>query len=255
MQEKPRVFVVIPARLSSSRLPNKPLRTVCGSKTLLEYTAEQAAKAVRLTEPHVEFGGLWVVTEDDEIVDLCKRRNIDCMQVKGAWCGMARVSCFVDRYLKRNGNVRPSDVIIDWQVDEPHFTNVEALVKCAHLWPRAITTAYTPCAGLSLNNPNVVKVVVDPSYGHCCWFSRVPPVGMWVSSVCRHLGIYASTIIGAWDGSNFLPHRMSQTEKLEQLTWLLRGYKFYGVWEAWRKDLISVDTEDDLEELKRNLRN
>ena len=60
------VKVVIPARLSSTRLPNKPLINICG-KTMLQRTFERGCLAVGRDNVHI-------ATDDNEIVKL--RENL-----------------------------------------------------------------------------------------------------------------------------------------------------------------------------------
>ena len=54
--------IIIPARLGSTRLPNKPLKDI-GGKTLLQRVVEQAKKS--------NADSIYVATDSEEIVKHC----------------------------------------------------------------------------------------------------------------------------------------------------------------------------------------
>ena len=70
MSSSPRILGVIPARLASTRLPRKVLRTIAG-KPMLAWVFE-AAKAC------TQLSNVIVATDSDEVADLCLQNNWLC---------------------------------------------------------------------------------------------------------------------------------------------------------------------------------
>ena len=60
--------IIIPARLGSTRLPNKPLKDI-GGKTLLQRVVEQAKKS--------NADSIYVATDSEEIVKHCAKINVE----------------------------------------------------------------------------------------------------------------------------------------------------------------------------------
>jgi len=151
------------------------------------------------------------------------------------------------------------DIIVNVQGDEPLID------------PRAIDQAVAPLVAdpsvpmttlykrimhpAELDDPNVVKVVVDRG-GFALYFSRasIPymrnPKGGW-PPLYRHIGLYAyrrSTLLVL---ANLEPTPLERAESLEQLRALEHGIRIKAVETEY--DSISVDTPQDLEQVRRLL--
>lgn len=97
-------IVVIPARLASTRLPNKPLIDIAG-KSLIERTWEQVVKAVSKEK-------VFVLTDDELIITHCEERGIQVkLTSKKCLTGTDRVAEFAAKY--------HFDYYINVQGDEP----------------------------------------------------------------------------------------------------------------------------------------
>jgi len=148
------------------------------------------------------------------------------------------------------------DVVVNVQGDEP-LIDPDAIA--AAVAPFAdptvpMTTLYRRIEHLEdLNNPNVVKVVLDRA-GYALYFSRAPiphardPRGGW-PPLYRHIGLYAyrrSTLLVV---AALEPTPLERAESLEQLRALEHGIRIKAVETAY--DSLSVDTPEDLETVRR----
>jgi len=106
-----------------------------------------------------------------------------------------------------------------------------------------------------LNNPNVTKVVVDRG-GFALYFSRAPiphirdPRGGW-PPLYRHIGLYAYRRNILLVLASLEPTPLERSESLEQLRALEHGIRIKAV--ETQYDSISVDTPEDLEQVRRLL--
>jgi 3-deoxy-manno-octulosonate cytidylyltransferase (CMP-KDO synthetase) len=151
------------------------------------------------------------------------------------------------------------DIIVNVQGDEPLIDPgaiAEAVAPFAADPSLPMTTLYrrieTPA---ELANPHVVKVVVDRA-GYALYFSRAPipyaldPRGGW-PPLYRHIGLYAyrrSTLLVL---AALEPTPLERAESLEQLRALEHGIRIKAIETAY--DSISVDTPDDLVQVRRLL--
>ena len=69
------IKIVIPARMKGTRLPGKPLIKVYG-KTILE----SMGKMYKV----LDSDNVYVATEDNDILNFCKKKNIKCVKTKKA---------------------------------------------------------------------------------------------------------------------------------------------------------------------------
>lgn len=238
------VTVVIPARLSSSRFPGKPLAMLAG-KPLIRQVYEHVAYSAGVN--HV-----LVATDDIGIHNTVKAFGGAAMMVEGPFrCGTDRVAA-VARQI-------PGQFFLNLQGDE--------VVLDPHLITDLIDVFLDSGAGIgtlkrrliSMNdymNPDVVKVITDQS-GKALYFSRAPiphhrdqqhVVGHWY----MHLGIYLYTRQMLLHFSELPTGQLEVVEKLEQLRALEHGVPIQ-VWETAHPSL-RIDTSDDLEEAAAVLR-
>jgi 3-deoxy-manno-octulosonate cytidylyltransferase (CMP-KDO synthetase) len=104
-----------------------------------------------------------------------------------------------------------------------------------------------------LNNPNVVKVVIDRG-GYALYFSRAPipyardPRGGW-PPLYRHIGLYAYRRSVLMVLAALEPTPLERAERLEQLRALEHGIRIRAV--ETKYDSFGVDTPEDLEQVRR----
>ncbi len=235
---------VIPARLGSTRLPEKILRSIAG-KPMIQHVWERAKQAQTLEEV--------VIATDDERILRCVEGfgGRAVMTRKDHPNGTSRIAELMERF--------GQDVVINIQGDQP-LVDSQALDEMVQIFEKekeveVLTLAVRMTDRASFENPNAVKVVCDRQ-GDALYFSRATIPFVQGRQECafsflKHLGVYGYRRdfllkFVAWE-----PGILENTEKLEQLRILERGHSIRVIETAY--DFISVDTEEDLKEVERRL--
>lgn len=246
----PEFLVVIPARLGSTRLPRKPLADI-GGKPMVIRVAEQAKRSLAQS--------VVVATDSLEIQAACDEHRIECLLTSADHpTGTDRIAQ-VAQLLELPANT----LIVNVQGDEP-LIPPELINQVAQTLANnsacAISTVAVPITEPSeINNPNVVKVVLNRS-GQALYFSRSPIPFVrdqgGVSSVLhlRHVGIYAYRADFLQAYTRLDPAPLEQAEALEQLRALENGYAI-AVHTANEAPPAGVDTAEDLERVRQILLN
>lgn len=212
-----RVQVVIPARLASTRLPEKLLLSVDG-KSVLQYTYEAAARA-RLPM------GVVVAVDDPRLAHEVSSFGGTARLTSG------KCESGTDRVAELAADWPQIDIFVNVQGDEPEI-DPEAIDLVAQTLldhPEAdMATVAVPIRDLkTLQNPNVVKVVLGQG-GRAILFSRkaIPhirdgePVA-WLDAepplFWQHIGLYAYRRQCLLWLAQQPPPPLERAEKLEQL--------------------------------------
>jgi 3-deoxy-manno-octulosonate cytidylyltransferase (CMP-KDO synthetase) len=148
-----------------------------------------------------------------------------------------------------------SEIVVNVQGDEPLIAPGLIAEVAAALERNRDASMSTACHPIhdaaSLDNPNVVKVVLDAA-GCALYFSRARiPYPREAGGTChRHAGIYAYRVDFLQLFAGLAPAPHEQIEALEQLRALWHGYRIAVVVSA---DEIppGVDTPQDLEAVRR----
>jgi 3-deoxy-manno-octulosonate cytidylyltransferase (CMP-KDO synthetase) len=237
--------VIIPARLASTRLPNKPLADL-GGKPMVVRVAERAkaSGAARIV----------VATDHADILAACEAHGIEaCMTRADHPSGTDRIA-EVARILGL-----PDDaVVVNLQGDEP-LIDPALLSACAARIGREVpmaTCAHPLHDAADAFNPNVVKVVLD-KFGRALYFSRatIPwhrdafaqsreqlPEGY---VPLRHIGLYAYSNVFLQQYPQLAPSPLETIEALEQLRVLWHGVPI-AVHVTDAAPAAGVDTQEDL---------
>jgi len=151
-----RIVGIIPARYASTRFPGKPLALIAG-KPLIQYVVEQCQKAKSLAEAIV-------ATDDARIADtankFCRVEITRLEHPSGT-----------DRIAEVAGKIS-CDAVVNIQGDEPLIDPAVIDAVAGALAGNEMSTAATRIKNpVELDNPNVVKVVVNAA-GHALYFSR-----------------------------------------------------------------------------------
>ena len=236
--------VVIPARYASTRFPGKPLADLAGKPMLVrvcERARESGAAAVH------------VATDDARIAEAARAHGFHAVMTRADHAsGTDRIAEAVDGLGLADG-----EVVVNVQGDEPLIAPALIAEVAEALEKRSQASVATAChaihAGPELDNPNVVKVVLDAE-GYALYFSRarIPfprePGATWY----RHAGIYGYRVAFLRKFSGLEPAPLEKTEALEQLRVLWHGYRISVVVSA--ADIPpGVDTPADLEAVRRML--
>ena len=157
-------IIVIPARLGSKRLKNKPMIDLKG-KTMIERTFLQCAKAF-------DKNYIYVATDSKVISSLCKKKNINCILTsKKCLTGTDRVA-EVAKKIK-------VDSYINVQGDEPLFNpaDIIRLVKISKKKPNKILNGYCKIKDKDLYNSSNIPKVIFSNNKKLLYMSRSPIPG------------------------------------------------------------------------------
>jgi len=242
--------VLIPARLASTRLPNKPLADIAGLPMIVRV-ARQAQKS--------SAKQVVVAADHDSIVAACTAHGVEALLTRTDHpSGSDRLAEACEQ-LGLDGQ----DAVINVQGDEPQIDPalIDAVAALLDARPQAnMSTAAHPISELAdLANPNVVKVVLDAT-GMALYFSRAT-IPWWRDGfaggitalpavpLLRHVGIYGYRA-GFLRAFPRLPQAPIETaEALEQLRALWHGHRI-AVHVTDSAPGTGVDTPGDLERVR-----
>jgi 3-deoxy-manno-octulosonate cytidylyltransferase (CMP-KDO synthetase) len=224
---------VIPARLGSSRLPEKPLRTLAGDPLILWVVRRVA-----------EFGlcdRLLVATDAPAIADIVARAGFEATLTSDRHgSGTERIAEVASRPAMRG-----YDVVLNVQGDEP-FVARAALAGAVEMvrggFP--LGTAAAPLDPRHAGDPSKVKVQVDAT-GRALAFSRGPIAAAPGCAVLQHVGVYAYTPAALAQWVAWPAVAAESTERLEQLRPMEHGMAI-GVARLADAAEPGIDTPQDL---------
>ena len=239
--------IVIPARLASTRLPEKLLLSETG-KTVLEHTYLACRKA-KLPQ------GITIAVDHAQLFETVERFGGDAVMTDvNAQSGTDRIA--------EVARARPDvDVFINVQGDEPEIagSSIDAVMELLQSDPSAhVATLATPIRNKSdLEDPACVKVVRGHD-GAALYFSRsvIPHPRSWDDGLLlgqppcflQHLGIYAYRRDFLLQLAELPMSPLEQIEKLEQLRFLQAGRRILvGIVDRSPR---GIDTREDYEAFK-----
>ena len=258
--------VLIPARLASTRLPNKPLADIGG----LPMVVRVAQRVSSQRSPDAPVARVVVACDSPEIASACQQHGVEAVLTH------ADHPSGSDRLAEACALLGLSDdsIVVNVQGDEPLIDPllVQAVAQLLASQPQAsMSTAAHAIDNLAdFINPNVVKVVLDGA-DFAMYFSRspipfardLPGQDWWREGVqrsarqartapLRHIGIYAYRV-GFLRLFPTLPQApVEVTEALEQMRALWHGHRI-AVHVSLTAPGPGVDTPEDLERVRRLL--
>jgi 3-deoxy-manno-octulosonate cytidylyltransferase (CMP-KDO synthetase) len=234
-----RVLGVIPARLGSTRLPNKPLQMLAGEPLI--------TRVVQRVQEHGLTDELVVATDSPMVAQVVERSRVRAVLTdRNHLTGTDRVAEVASKT-----EFAGFDTVVNVQGDEP-FLAREALAGSIEQVERGadIGTAAAPLDPALAGDPSRVKVVTAGD-GRALYFSRavIPhrrePSDTGEGLYWQHLGIYAFTRDALRRWSRLEPSPTELAERLEQLRALHHGLTI-GVARLTEPVEPGVDTIDDL---------
>jgi 3-deoxy-manno-octulosonate cytidylyltransferase (CMP-KDO synthetase) len=237
--------VLIPARLKSTRLPDKPLADIHGAPMVVRV-AQRAAQSAA--------SRVVVAADDARIVDACRSHDVDALLTRvDHISGSDRLAeaCVL---LGLDGDA----TVVNVQGDEPLIATA-MIDACAELLQTRsdcvmATVAHAMDDEAEFANPNVVKVVLDAA-GRALYFSRAPiphwrdrPASAAVvmqQRPLRHVGLYAYRAGFLRRFPSLPPAPIETIESLEQLRVLWQGERI-AVHVSDERPGPGVDTPEDL---------
>lgn len=242
--------VIIPARMASTRLPDKPLADIAGLPMVVRVARRAAlSKADRVV----------VATDHPDVMAACALHGVQARMTR------ADHPSGTDRIAEVAAAVGLADdaVIVNVQGDEPLIDPalIDACAARVRIDVPVATAAHPIRAADELFNPNVVKVVLD-ARGDALLFSRAPipwhrdafarertqlPADY---AALRHVGIYAYRQSFLQQYPALPPSPLEHIEALEQLRVLWNGHRI-AVHVVDEAPAAGVDTPEDLERIRR----
>ncbi|AQS40980.1 MAG: 3-deoxy-manno-octulosonate cytidylyltransferase [Candidatus Tokpelaia hoelldobleri] len=231
-------LVLIPARMASTRLPDKPLADIAG-KPMIVHVAERAAAA--------KLGRTVIATDHADIKAAVEAHGFEAVMTgKDHESGSDRIYEAVTR-IDPDGAY---EAIINVQGDLPTIAadDIAAAVQTLQQSPADITTL---CAEITRKeektNPNVVKLVGSPigkNRLRALYFTRATaPYGE--GPLYHHIGLYAYRRAALKRFVSLPPSTLERREKLEQLRALEDGMRIDAA--IIKTVPLGVDTAEDLE--------
>jgi len=244
--------VLIPARLASSRLPEKPLADLAGVPMVVRV-AQRVASSLGLDTRVV------VACDSPRIVSACASFGVQALLTRSDHAsGSDRLAEACELL-----GLADEDLVVNVQGDEPLIDTglVAAVAELLNQYPQASmgTAAHAIDEGADFYDPNVVKVVCDAA-GMAMYFSRAPiawwrdrptdtPTALPQPAPLRHIGIYSYRVGFLRSFPRLAQAPMEVSEALEQLRALWHGHKI-AVYVSDTAPVTGVDTPQDLERVR-----
>lgn len=234
-----RVVAVIPARMSSSRFPGKPLAPLLG-RPMIEHVARRAAMCETLD-------AVYVATCDEEIRAAAEGFGVEALMTSPAH---ERAS---DRVAEAAESFE-ADVVVMIQGDEPMVTPgmieaavaplfEDASVACVNLARRIVRRE-------DYEDPNTVKVVTD-ARGDALYFSRSPiPAGAFAPGSPNGVPVYKQVCVIPFrrdflrEFARLAPTPLERAESIDMLRAVEHGRRVRMV--LTEAETHAVDTPEDL---------
>jgi 3-deoxy-manno-octulosonate cytidylyltransferase (CMP-KDO synthetase) len=222
--------ILIPSRIGSTRLKNKPLLDINGL-TLIERVFKNSADISNDT---------YIATDSELILNHAKTFTQNVLMTSNEHIsGTDRVFEAAE-----NLNIDDDTLIINLQGDEPFMPKdlVKQLVDDFYSNHCDVISACHPIKNLSdLDNPNCVKVLFDAG-GYAISFKRQLKT---INNPMRHIGIYGYKMKTLRKLINLKPTKNELIHKLEQLRFMDNNYSIYIT--TYKSEVPSgIDTQDDV---------
>ena len=243
--------VLVPARMASTRLPDKPLADIGGLPMIVRVARQAALSGARRVV---------VAADDARVVDACEQHGIDAVLTRVDHASGSDRLAEACTLLGLDG----SDIVVNVQGDEP-LIDPALIRQCADLLETdgqavVATAAHAIDDVADFTNPNVVKVVLDAKF-RALYFSRsplpwwrdasspgqpaLPVAGAQDVGALRHIGLYAYRAGYLRTFPTLAMAPLERLESLEQLRVLWHGERIV-VHIAPHAPPGGVDTAEDL---------
>ena len=240
-------MVLIPARLSASRLPNKPLADLAGIPMVV-----RVAQRAQLSQA----GQVVVATDSAEVMQVCQQFGVNAVMTRADHLSGS------DRLAEAATLLGLPDeaIVVNVQGDEPLIepNSIDAVAQLLHDQSAcSMSTLADSITHLEeWHSPHCVKVVLD-AQSQAMYFSRasiphfrggsaeqLPPYPVY-----RHVGLYAYRCGFLKLYPTLTPAPAEQAEALEQLRVLWHGYRI-AVHISQKPSAAGVDTQADLDRVR-----
>tara|TARA_Y100001958_G_C21154223_1_gene489637 strand:- start:422 stop:1156 length:735 start_codon:yes stop_codon:yes gene_type:complete len=239
-----KTLVIIPSRLSATRLPGKPLLKINGL-SMISHVVQKAISA--------DIGEVFVATEDQEIIDDVKKNGGQAILTKkNHKSGTDRVFEAIKKLDKLD-----TELVINLQGDEPliNIDDIKSLHKHMIVTKSKFGTLASNISKKEIfDNQNIVKVITKTNLT----YSIFPEAKIFTRSLSsdtnnayHHIGVYCYQLETL---KKFVSLDQSVNEiknKLEQLRALDNGININVA--LAKESSFGVDTEEDFVAIKKNM--
>ncbi len=236
-----KTLVIIPSRMSATRLPGKPLLKINGL-SIISHVCKKAEEA--------NIGDVIVATEDQEIIDDVKENGFNAILTSDKHkTGTDRIH----EALKKL-NIRDVDFIMNLQGDEPAI-DIQDIVKLNDKMLKNPSNIGTLAATIkdnnNLRNENIVKVITENTLGENNFPKGISFLrkSEQIDNIYHHIGVYCYSKNSL---EKFVQLSQSKNEienRLEQLRALDNNIEINV--SLAKSSPIGVDTEEDYLALKK----
>ena len=235
--------VIIPSRLKAKRLPNKPLELI-NRKEMILHVHDLAKDS--------GSGDVLVVTPDKDIAELIKKNG------GNSFLSISQHETGTDRVFEGFENFYSSKpkVIINLQGDMPNL-DPKAINQLKKYMDKGLCDMATLASSVKteeeIQNPNIVKVIVKENieksgFTEAIDFKR-DLIKQEDKFIYHHIGIYAFTSKALMRYVNLKRSKLELERNLEQMRALENKMKIHVGYTP--SNPLSIDTKDDLEEIKK----
>ena len=243
--------VLIPARMASSRLPDKPLADLAGIPMVVRVAQRaHASSASRVV----------VATDDERVMSACQAHNVEAVLTRSDHLSGSDRLAEACEILK----LKEQDIVVNVQGDEPLIAP-ESIDAVAQLLATRDDCSMSTLAHAidnveEFSSPHVVKVVLD-ARDTALYFSRAP-IAWWREGFSkgitelpnppplRHVGLYAYRVQFLRVFPQLKPAPIEMLESLEQLRALWHGHRI-AVHISAHAPGPGIDTPEDLVRVRR----
>lgn len=242
--------VIIPARLASTRLPNKPLADIEGLPMIVRVARRAAlSQATQVV----------VATDSPAVLAACTAHGVRALLTRADHVSGSDRLAEACELLGLDGD----DMVVNVQGDEPLIAPamIDACAALLAARPQCVmsTVAHALEDASEFANPNVVKLVTDAN-GLALYFSRAT-IPFWrdgagvpkPGSALRHVGLYAYHAGFLRRFPSLAASPLEQIESLEQLRVLWHGERI-AVHISPERPGPGVDTPEDLARVRALVR-
>ncbi len=236
-----KTLIIIPSRMSATRLPGKPLLKINGL-SIISHVSKKAEEA--------NIGDVIVATEDHEIVDDVKKNGFNAILTSN------KHKTGTDRIYEalQKSNIRNVDLIMNLQGDEPAI-DIQDIISLNDKMVKNRSNIGTLAAMIkddkNLKNENIVKVITETKLGETYFPKAVNFLrkSEKMDKIYHHIGVYCYSKISL---EKFVQLSQSNNEienRLEQLRALDNNIDINV--SLAKSSPIGVDTKEDYLALKK----
>tara|TARA_Y100000817_G_C16850592_1_gene541931 strand:+ start:688 stop:1440 length:753 start_codon:yes stop_codon:yes gene_type:complete len=230
---------LIPCRLESTRLPNKPIELIQNIPMFAH---------VYYRSEYTNLDEVYVCTDSDEIMKISEDLGLNSILTKSEHTNGTERCAEASSLLGLSDN----DIVVDIQGDEPLLNpeDVNKLISFFNPEIHDIVLGYLTVE--EKNNVNAVKLVTDDE-NQVLFFSRldIPLNFRNEISLKKQVGLVAFTNYSIQKFSNSQPTSLELVEGVELLRAIELDLKMFGV--ELDFETRSVDTKDDLDYVRKNI--